>query len=42
MAKDDNDFVVLSGSANRMLAEKICDYLKVKPADADVLKYQFA
>ncbi len=39
MSEDKVDFVILSGSANRKLAERICRYLDVKPADVSISKF---
>jgi len=39
MGCNNADYVVIAGSANRPLAEKICNYVGVKPADADILKF---
>lgn len=39
MAGESVDFVILSGSANRQLAEKICNYLNVEPADVSISKF---
>lgn len=39
MVQKNMDFVVLPGSANPALALKICEYLDIKPADVDILKF---
>lgn len=39
MAEKYHDYIVIAGSANRPLAEKICDFLGIKPADADIMKF---
>jgi ribose-phosphate pyrophosphokinase len=39
MAEEQVDLVILSGSANRELSEKICRYLGVRPAAVEISKF---
>jgi ribose-phosphate pyrophosphokinase len=39
MACDDDDFMIISGNANRPLAEKICSYLGMQLADVEIFKF---
>ncbi|MFQ6104667.1 MAG: ribose-phosphate diphosphokinase [Candidatus Glassbacteria bacterium] len=39
MVHNGSDYLVLPGTSNRSLAEKICDYLGVKPASAEISKF---
>jgi ribose-phosphate pyrophosphokinase len=39
MVREEADFMIISGNANRPLAEKICSYLGMQPADVEIFKF---